>query len=155
MFKILTSFMEEHSLDWGKCVGVCTDGAPAMAGVQGGLQALVRKKAPRALWTHCIIHREAIVAKNVSPNLNDVITVVIKAVNYIISRSHKARFFQKLCEDMGAEHTTLLYFCNARWLSCGNVLNRVFELRNEIHSFLTAEEHVSASKVNSKITTSS
>lgn len=38
---------------------------------------------------------------------------------------------------MGSEHTSLLYYCNSRWLSRGNSGNaRVFELRKELHLFL-------------------
>lgn len=40
---------------------------------------------------------------------------------------------------MGTEHTTLLYYCNSRWLSKGNVLSRVFELRQKIYSYLNGE----------------
>ncbi|XP_025410678.1 protein FAM200A-like [Sipha flava] len=43
---------------------------------------------------------------------------------------------------MGAEHTILLFYCNSRWLSKGNELSRVFELRQEIYSYLNREEHL-------------
>lgn len=42
---------------------------------------------------------------------------------------------------MGAEHTTLLFYCNSRWLSKGNVLVRVFELRQELYTYLSEEGH--------------
>lgn len=42
---------------------------------------------------------------------------------------------------MGAEHSSLLYYSSARWLSCGNVLSRTFELRQEIYIFLKEEGH--------------
>lgn len=45
---------------------------------------------------------------------------------------------------MGAEHTALLYYCNSRWLSRGNVLFRVFELHEEIRTFLQQERHENA-----------
>lgn len=31
-----------------------------MAGHYGGLQALIRQKAPEIIWTHCLIRRVAI-----------------------------------------------------------------------------------------------
>jgi hypothetical protein len=40
---------------------------------------------------------------------------------------------------MGAEHKILLFYCNSRWLSKGNVLSRVFELRQELYSYLNEE----------------
>ena len=108
-----------------------------MSGRYGGLQALIRNKAPNSLWTHCIIHREALASKHLSPSLN---LVLERVVNFIKTRPMKARFFKKLCEDMGAEHTSLLYYCSSRWLSRGNVLSRTFELRQEMYIFLEEEK---------------
>jgi len=111
-----------------------------MSGQYGGLQALIRQKAPEMIWTHCLIHREALASQNISCSLNCVLEIVIKVVNYVKTRPVKARFFQKLCEEMGAEHTTLLFYCNSsRRLSKGNVLSRVFELRQELYSYLNGE----------------
>ncbi|XP_025407445.1 zinc finger BED domain-containing protein 5-like [Sipha flava] len=112
-----------------------------MAGHYGGLQALIRKKAPEMIWTHCIIHRESLASQNMCPSLNTVLQTVIKVVNYIKTRPVKARFFKKICEEMGAEHTALLFYCNSRWLSKGNVLIRVFELRQELYTYLSEEGH--------------
>lgn len=141
LFKILDSYMIENNIKWENCVGVCTDGARAMSGQYGGLQALIKTKAPNVKWTHCVIHREALAAKNVTPELNTVMDIIIKVVNYIKTRPVKARFFQKLCEELGAEHTSLIYYCNSRWLSRGNVLARVHELRNEFYTYLQSESH--------------
>lgn len=46
-----------------KCVALCTDGARAMAGLKSGLIALVKDLAPQVMWTHCMLHRESLVAK--------------------------------------------------------------------------------------------
>lgn len=144
LFHILNSFMLENNINWTNCVGVCTDGARSMSGRYNGLQALIRGKAPDALWTHCIIHREVLASKHLSPVLNLVMECVINVVNFIKTRPLKARFFKKLCDDMGAEHSSLLYYCSSRWLSRGNVLKRTFELRQEIFIFLEEEGHKDA-----------
>jgi hypothetical protein len=93
--------------------------------------------APDALWTHCIIHRVALAAKYLSPALNQ----VLECSQFYKTRPLKARFFKKLCDDMGAEQSSLLYYSSARWLSRGNVLSRMFELRQEIYIFLKEEGH--------------
>lgn len=42
---------------------------------------------------------------------------------------------------MGAEHFTLLFHTEARWLSRGKILGRIFELRHEVFCFLIEEKH--------------
>ncbi|KAL4101100.1 hypothetical protein QTP88_012347 [Uroleucon formosanum] len=150
LFEILDNFMSENSVDWTMCVVVCTDGARSMSGCYGGLQALIQNKAPDALWTHCIIHREALASKYLSPELNQVLECVVNVVNYIKTRPLKSRFFKKLCEDMGAEHTSLLYYSSARLLSRGNMILRTFELRKEIYVFIKEEGHKHASEFSNK-----
>ena len=55
LFEILNSYMTENNINWENCVGVCTDGARAMSGQYGGLQALIKTKAASVKWTHCVI----------------------------------------------------------------------------------------------------
>ncbi|CAH0402530.1 unnamed protein product [Chilo suppressalis] len=144
LYEIVDKFFTENCLDWKKCIGVCTDGARSMSGKCGGLQALIRKKTPNAMWTHSIIHREALASKSMSSELNQVLECVISVVNYIKTRPLKARLFKKLCIGMGAEYAALLYYCNSRWYSHGNVLFRVFELHEEISIFLYQERQENA-----------
>ncbi|XP_042207877.1 SCAN domain-containing protein 3-like [Homarus americanus] len=42
----------------------------------------------------------------------------------------------KICGGMDLEHETLLFYSKVRWLSMGNVVNRVFEIRGEYKLFL-------------------
>ena len=101
-----------------------------MCGRFCGLRALVQGVAVNAKWTHCLIHREALASLQLSGDLNGALEVVVKTVNFI-----KARLFQSLCDELGANHSNLLFYFNARWLSKGKVLLRVNELRNEIFIF--------------------
>uniref|UniRef100_A0A673KXC9 HAT C-terminal dimerisation domain-containing protein n=1 Tax=Sinocyclocheilus rhinocerous TaxID=307959 RepID=A0A673KXC9_9TELE len=54
------------------------------------------------------------------------------------SRCHQncMRCFAAMCERLDADHLQLLYHSKIRWLSRGCVLNRLFELRKEVHTFL-------------------
>ena len=54
--KLVKDFFTEENLDWAKLGSVCTDGAPAMLGVQSGFLALVKQKNPNYFGMHCIIH---------------------------------------------------------------------------------------------------
>ncbi|XP_076325514.1 protein FAM200A-like [Tachypleus tridentatus] len=57
LFENLDTFICENSLDWTKCIGVCTDGGRSMSGCYEGF---IQSKALDALWTHCIIYRSAL-----------------------------------------------------------------------------------------------
>ncbi|XP_026464819.1 zinc finger BED domain-containing protein 5-like [Ctenocephalides felis] len=69
VFNMIDNFFIANGILWENCVGLCTDGAPSMAGKNAGLQAPVRKVAPRAVWTHCMIYRQSFVARNMGEEL--------------------------------------------------------------------------------------
>ena len=132
------------------CVGLCTDGVRVMSGRFGGLQTLVQGVAVNAKWIHCLIQREALASQQLSGDLNGVLEAVVKTVNFIEGRPLKTRLFQCLCDELGAEHNNLLFYCNARWLSKCKVLLRVYELRNEISIFLK-ENHALATTFENEV----
>ncbi|GFV09568.1 SCAN domain-containing protein 3 [Trichonephila clavipes] len=142
LFDILNNFINEANIEWKTCVGICTDGARAMSGRFKSIQALVKQKSPLCIWTHCMIHREALASKEMSPGLNIVLMTVVTVVNYIKIRPLKSRIFSGLCKDMGAVHSSLLFYCKARWLSRGKFLQRVYELRKEISGGKSFEDKI-------------
>ncbi|XP_042858681.1 zinc finger BED domain-containing protein 5-like [Penaeus japonicus] len=140
IFTKLDTKIREEGLSWDQCVGVCTDGAGAMLGKRKGLKARVLQVAPHINFTHCIIHREALASKALNPELSSVLQTAIKIVNYIKTRPINARLFSTLCNEMGSEHEALLFHTEVRWLSRGKVLNRLYELRDEVRLFLIESE---------------
>lgn len=56
----------------------------------------------------------------------------------------RARLFANLCVNMEANYTSLLYYCEVRWLSRAKMIQRVFELRVEIATFLEENQHEEA-----------
>ena len=56
----------EHEVKWSKCKSVSTDGAWAMVGVCSEVVALIKHVAPEVVSIHCILHREALVAKKLA-----------------------------------------------------------------------------------------
>ena len=101
IFKIIDEFFHDNSISWDKCAGICTDGAVACTGINSGVVKRVKDKAPNAQWTHCFLHRQALVAKSLSEELHDTLNCVIKCVNCI-----------------KAGHLTSVYFhvCAMRWV---------------------------------------
>ena len=67
-----------------------------MSGSCCGLRSLISKSEPMAKWTHCMIHREALVARELSPEFGETGEVITKIINYIKARPSKSIVFQKL-----------------------------------------------------------
>ena len=106
--------MQEHSLKWSQCLAVCTDEAASMTGIQSGLIAQIRAMNPDMISNHCMIHRQALAAKNMQPDLHDVLKDVIKVVNFVKSSALNSQMFSKLCENMEAVHRRLLFHSEVR-----------------------------------------
>ena len=135
IFNILSSNLESYNLSWNQCVGICTDGAPSMIGSVQGFVSRVKEKNSEVITTHCFLHREVLVSKIIGNDLKQVLDITVNMVNFIKQRPLKSRMFARLCENMQKDHVTLLLHTEARWLSRGKVLSRVFELRQELLLF--------------------
>ncbi|XP_053117964.1 zinc finger MYM-type protein 6-like [Hemicordylus capensis] len=137
IFKALNEYMEKSQLDWKNCVAVCTDGAASMLGKHSGVLAKIRAVASENMvHSHCLIHRQHLAAKKMSPDLHEVLAQAVKIINFIKCNALNSRLFTILCDEMGSEHKHLLLHAEVRWLSRGKVLTRLFELRKEIKMFL-------------------
>ena len=79
-----------------------------MSGHFSELQTLVQSIAVNARWTHCLIHRETLASQELRDQLSGVLEVVAKTVNFIKARPLKARLFQRLCDELGADRNNLL-----------------------------------------------
>ncbi|XP_067131372.1 zinc finger BED domain-containing protein 5-like [Centruroides vittatus] len=73
IFRVTNEYVLQNELKWKDCVSVCTDGAAAMTGRVKGSVAQVREINPNIRCDHCLIHREAIVAKSLPPSLKAVL----------------------------------------------------------------------------------
>ena len=60
IFDLIDNFFKEHSIEWEKLCGLCTDGASAMLVCISGFQSLVKKLSPKVIGTHCMIHRQVL-----------------------------------------------------------------------------------------------
>lgn len=136
LFKNLQKFMESNNLLFDNILSITTDGAPAMTGKVNGFIALMRNLNSKIISFHCIIHQSVLCAK-LSKNLKNVMTIVMKIVNYL--RSHSAlqhRLLRSFLQECDSEYIDLLIHNDVRWLSKGNVLNRLICLLPEIRNFL-------------------
>ena len=142
--KLVDDFFKDNNLSWDMVSAVCSDGAPVMLGRKSGFGALVKADAPHIIVTHCILHRHALATKTLPPKLAEVLKIVVECVNYVRTSALRHRIFSELCKEMGSEFEVLLYHSNVRWLSRGQVLNRVFAVRVELALFLQEHQHCHA-----------
>ncbi|XP_028969107.1 zinc finger MYM-type protein 6-like, partial [Galendromus occidentalis] len=150
-FTALNDYFSKHKIDWRKCVGICTDGAANMVGRLTGLVTKVKQLAhPDFISSHCLIHREQLVAKGMSAELRGVLTIVVKIINNIRHKALNSRLFESLCEEMDSEFKNLLLHAEVRWLSRGRMLMRFFALREEVSIFLRHHKHPDAEKLSDK-----
>ena len=126
-------------LSLSKLSGITTDGAPSMIGRRQGLGNLLQLEANKVgndsvMRFHCIIHHENLCAKSLK--MQNVMSVVIKTVNFIRSKGLRYREFQELLHSIDADFQDIPYYTEVRWLSRGKTLKRVFELKDAIQAFL-------------------
>ncbi|KAF2346529.1 protein of unknown function DUF4371 [Trinorchestia longiramus] len=140
VFSKVDEFFQEHGLSWGKLVGVCTDGAPSMIGSLSGFVKLVKEKNPAVTGTHCVIHRQSLASKTLPGNLRSSLNLAIKGVNFVENSFLNSRLFAALCSDLGTDYKALLFYTEVRWLSKGNMLSRLYELKDEVEIFLQKQK---------------
>ena len=126
IYNIVDEFFQKNGLEWSKLVG------SAMLGRKSGFQSYVKAVSPGIIFTHCFIHRFALCAKVLPPELLSCLQQIVEIVNFVKTSALNTRLFARLCADLGYDHTCLLFHTEVRWLSRGNMTRRVFELRNRV-----------------------
>ena len=57
------------------------------------------------------MHREALDSLQLSGDLNRVLEVAVKTVNFIKAKLLKAWLFQRLCDELRANRNNVLFYC--------------------------------------------
>ncbi|GFR33622.1 general transcription factor II-I repeat domain-containing protein 2 [Trichonephila clavata] len=141
IFKGVEMAINQKNLRWKNLKCITTDGGKNMRGKDKGVVALVSKAVEndggsKPLVLHCIIHQQSLCGKCL--DMSEVLKPVISTVNFIRSFGLNHRQFRQFIEEIG--ENDLPYHTAVRWLSCGKVLQRLFELRAVIEIFLN-EKH--------------
>ena len=78
IFQKINEFLTVADLQWRNCIGIC-----AMMGKRSGFVTKVKEHTNKQIVsTHCRIHRKALAAKQMSPELDIVLRNVVKIINY-------------------------------------------------------------------------
>ena len=124
IYKALKECLIKNEIDIRKLVSVTTDGAPAMLGKKVGLIGLLTadKDFPSFKAYHCIIHQQALCSKLKNDELQNVMDIVIKIVNFIRANPLNHRQFKVLLEEYDSNYGDFVLNNDVRWLSRGKVL---------------------------------
>uniref|UniRef100_A0A096ME29 DUF4371 domain-containing protein n=1 Tax=Poecilia formosa TaxID=48698 RepID=A0A096ME29_POEFO len=96
---------------------VCTDGAPCMVGKNKGSVVLLCEHENRPILSfYCILHQEALCAQMCDGQLGEVMSLVIRVINFIVAGALNDRQFKTLLE-VGNNYHGLLLHSNVHWLS--------------------------------------
>ncbi|XP_072378016.1 protein FAM200A-like [Diabrotica undecimpunctata] len=114
-----------------------------MTGCRSGFMELAKKKNPRIIGSHCIIHRRALASQTLPEPLNVTLNLATKIVNHIKSSALNTRLFQALCQELNSDQETLLFYTEVWWLSKGNMLARLFILKSEVEILLMTSKRSS------------
>ena len=120
--------------------GSTTHSTPATLGRKSGFQFYIKTVSPEIIFAHCFIHRFALRAKVLPPELLSCLQKIVRIVNFVKTSALNTRLFANLCAVLGSDHKYLLFSTEVRWLSRGN-MTRVFELRNELLEFYEQRNH--------------
>ena len=96
-------FLEIYFLPSALMGGSCNDK------VQSGLRNLIKSVVPHIAFTHCMLHKHALVSKMLPSSLTDVFKIVIETVNFVSGQALNHCIFMQLCKDMDSKFKVLLY----------------------------------------------
>ena len=71
IFQTLSDYLRNKSIPLTNIIACATDGAPAMVGRYRGFASLLKEKIPNLFTVHCVLHRQHLVAKRLSPRLQE------------------------------------------------------------------------------------
>ncbi|KAJ8019024.1 Protein ZBED8 [Holothuria leucospilota] len=148
IFQLLKKYFNDKNIPMENILACATDGAPAMVGRHCGFIALLKNKVPSVFAIHCMVHRQHLVVKSLSPRLHTLLQIVIKAVNKIKASAQNDRLFRQLCQENDEQFVRLLLHTEVRWLSKGNCLTRFHAIFSTVVEFLSEVDTQLSEKVN-------
>ena len=138
VFQLVVGFFNEKEIPLTDIVSCATDGAPSVFSRHQEFVKYLKEEVPGSLTVHCVIHRQNLVAKNISGPLHESLNTVTRAVNTIKARALHSRLFRQLCAKNDEKFELLLLHKRVRWLSKGNCLRRFYSLFSTVVEFFLA-----------------
>ena len=135
MYRAVEDYFQKKSIPLTNIISCATNGTPSIVGHHSGFLSYLKKAVPKVLTVHCVIHRQHLVAKNLSEKLHESLSTVITEVNKIKANALNSRLLHQLCIENDEDFQYLLLHTEVRWLSKGNCLKRFYTLFNSVLDF--------------------
>ncbi|GFX29947.1 general transcription factor II-I repeat domain-containing protein 2A [Trichonephila clavipes] len=134
--------LEDNKIDLNKMISIATDGARSMTGKNKGATTILQSKINHEIVTfHYIIHQEAFSDQTFPAEIVEIMNLVIKTVNSILSKALYYRQFTEILNELETQYSDLLHN-KVRWLSKRKVLKRFSLCLNKINTFLTMKKGI-------------
>ena len=86
----------------------------------------MRKKS-NLFTVHCVLHRHHLVAKRLSPSLQESLGAAVKAINKIKANAKNDQIFRQLCEANDEKFERLLIHTEVSWLSKRRISGKILQ----------------------------
>jgi hypothetical protein len=113
------------------------DGAATMKSERNGVLSLFDKESDSEVFRlRCFVHQEVLVSKVISKTMDDVDSIVKKAITSINTSSILENNFGSLCDTANENHDVLLNYNHIRWLSFDLSVQRLCEMYDQVTTTL-------------------
>ena len=135
IYEFVNLSLDKFNIDRKNIYSITTDGAPALTGKHNGFITLFKESVDHEILSYdCLIHQQQLCAQKL--NMKHLMTDLVKAVNFIRSRSLNHREFKAFLDEVGSGYEDVVYFSKVKWLSKAATLKRFQLLLPEIKVFL-------------------
>ncbi|XP_040583491.1 protein FAM200C-like [Lepeophtheirus salmonis] len=128
----LTNYLHGNNIPMENIIYCAADGDPVMMGKKKGCLKLTKDENPEMIIVHYVIHRENLVAKNITPPLNEVLHSVIKCINAINANAKCECLFNVFLSDK----PEINHLLTVDGKSSGSYLTDIFKKLNMLNKQL-------------------
>ncbi|KAH7421532.1 hypothetical protein KP509_13G062500 [Ceratopteris richardii] len=136
IYDAISAFINENMLDIRKLIAIATNGASVMIGHKTGVLSRFQESMPHIMGVHCIAHRQALAAKDGFATHPNIFAFVDKVANKVYSwlgkSSKRHEELWKIMHEYDMLDTRALQIHSVRWLSRGQVMERLVNIMSAI-----------------------
>lgn len=135
--KISTALLKEIKrlgLDLNYLRGQGYDGAANMSGKYNGVQAIIKKKYPTAIFIHCVSHTLNLCLNAASriPEIRNMFSMLAEICTFFRSSPKRNTILSNIFKENGKQSRRLHSYCETRWVERHDCVNFFYESIPEI-----------------------